>query len=217
MAKKTGEQNELNNEIAENTEKNLVKKVKPAAKKKRKTKKVSRNKPLKQKANPIGLINKKYITHTGEKLSILQGRFVDLYIELGNQRQAVIQAGYKVKNPDAEACRLLRIPKISDEINWRLQEAHKSSIATAEEIMEFYTKVMRGEEKDQFGLDAPLSERIKAGNELAKRKIDIPNKMEANLTKAGLGQATITLSLDFTGMEDEEEVYEEGVSEQSDS
>ena len=32
---------------------------------------------------------------------------------------------------------------------------------------------MRGEVKDQFGLDAPLAERTKAAVELAKRKVDV--------------------------------------------
>ena len=44
--------------------------------------------------------------------------------------------------------------------------------------MEFFTKVMRGQVKDQFGLDAPLSERTRAAQELAKRTIDIDNRLK---------------------------------------
>ena len=36
---------------------------------------------------------------------------------------------------------------------------------------------MRGEIKDQFGLEAPLSERTRAAQEIAKRTIDIENKL----------------------------------------
>ena len=39
--------------------------------------------------------------------------------------------------------------------------------------MRYFTSVMRGEVKDQFGLDAPLAERTKAAVELAKRKVDV--------------------------------------------
>ena len=46
--------------------------------------------------------------------------------------------------------------------------------------MEFFTKVMKGEVKDQFGLEAPLSERLKAANELARRTVDIENKLKGN-------------------------------------
>ena len=38
---------------------------------------------------------------------------------------------------------------------------------------------MRGEVKDQFGLDAPLSERTAAAKELAKRVIDVEKDAEA--------------------------------------
>jgi len=166
-------------------------------------KKPTNKKPTKQsKHKPISTLKttiyeqKKIKTHDGYNLSSLQAKFIDKYIELGNQRQAVIQAGYKCKNPDYQANALLRTPKVVGEINWRMEQMHKKSIATAEEVMEFYTKTMRGEIKDQFGLDAPLSERIKAGNELAKRLVDIPNKLE------GKAQATVTISLNWDGMED---------------
>lgn len=136
-------------------------------------------------------------THTGHKLTPKEAKFISLYIETGSGQQAVEQAGYKIKSSRQYAQALLTKQYIADEINWRMEQFKKTSIASAEEVMEFYTKVMRGEEKDQFGLDAPLSERIKAGNELAKRLVDIPNKLE------GKAQATVTISLDWTGMEEE--------------
>ena len=42
-------------------------------------------------------------------------------------------------------------------------------IAKPEEVMRFFSEVMRGEVKDQFDLDAQLADRIKAGVELMKR------------------------------------------------
>lgn len=36
-------------------------------------------------------------------------------------------------------------------------------------MLEFFSAVMRGEVKDQFGLDSSLSDRINAGKELIKR------------------------------------------------
>lgn len=58
-----------------------------------------------------------------------------------------------------------------------MMEARTQSVAAATEVMQYFTRVMRGEEKDQFGLDAPLSERTKAAQELAKRTVDIENRM----------------------------------------
>ena len=46
--------------------------------------------------------------------------------------------------------------------------------------MDYFSRVMRGEIKDQFGLEAPLSERTKAAVELAKRQIDIPQRLAGN-------------------------------------
>ena len=49
-------------------------------------------------------------------------------------------------------------------------------IANMTEIQEFYSAVMRGEIKDQFGIDASLDTRMAAGRELMKRI----EKAEAN-------------------------------------
>lgn len=145
------------------------------------------------------------LTNTGHKLTPYEAKFIQLYVETGNGQKSVLDAGYKSKNPRQYAQLLLSKSYIAEEINFRMEELKKTGIATAEEVMQFYTKVMRGEEKDQFGLDAPLSERIKAGNELAKRLVDIPNKLE------GKAQATVTIALNWDGMEEstDEETKEE--------
>ena len=61
-----------------------------------------------------------------------------------------------------------------------------ASIANETEIMQYFTAVMRNEEKDQFGLDAPLSERTAAAKELAKRIIDVPSRNEDNSIQINL-------------------------------
>lgn len=42
-------------------------------------------------------------------------------------------------------------------------------IADAQEVMQFYSAVMRGEVKDSFDLDASLADRIKAADALMRR------------------------------------------------
>lgn len=61
-----------------------------------------------------------------------------------------------------------------------VEEARQETLASATEVMEYFTSVMRGEIKDQFGLDASLAERTKAAQELAKRTIDIENRKQGN-------------------------------------
>ena len=47
---------------------------------------------------------------------------------------------------------------------------------SAQEIMEFLTKVVRGEITDQFGLDPSLKDRLSALKELKAIQIDAVNK-----------------------------------------
>ena len=60
-------------------------------------------------------------------------------------------------------------PSISEYIAERMEQQNRKRVADANEGIEFYTAVMRGEVKDQFGLDASLSDRLKAGDSLMKR------------------------------------------------
>ena len=143
--------------------------------------------------------NSKYFTNDGHPLTPLEAKFIDLYIETGNQQQAVIKAGYKTNTPRQYAQTIMKKDYIGNEIAYRLKLLEEKSIATAEEILQYFTRVMRGEVEDQFGLEAPLSERTKAAQELAKRKIDMVNKVNGKET------ATVTIQLDWGGMDDGEE------------
>ena len=121
-----------------------------------------------------------FATHSGYTLTPLQARFIDAYVETGNGKQSVIEAGYNSKQPAQMAQKLLNTPHINEEIRYRLEQHKNESIATADEIMQYFTDVMRGKLLDQFGLEASLAERTKAAQELAKRQIDIPNKLAGN-------------------------------------
>ena len=108
-----------------------------------------------------------------------QKAFADYYIECGNAAEAYRKAGYKnYKSAAVEASKALNNPKISQYIEERQKQIEDSRIASAVEIMQYFTSVMRGEVKDQFGLDAPLAERTKAAVELAKRKVDVAQKTD---------------------------------------
>ena len=54
-------------------------------------------------------------------------------------------------------------------IQERLEQLENNRIASQEEVLQYLTKVMRGEEKDQFGLDASLQDRTKCAELLGKR------------------------------------------------
>lgn len=122
--------------------------------------------------------------------------FVDKFMETNNATQAAIYAGYSEKTAPSIGSQKLNKLNVNFEIKKRQEEMKKSSIATAQEVMEYFTKVMNGEIKDQFGLEAPLSERTKAATELARRTVDLENRA------AGKADAHLTIKLDW-GREDE--------------
>ena len=100
-----------------------------------------------------------------------QKAFADYYIKLGNATEAAREAKYK--GDDATLASIgwenLRKPEISAYIADRMGKQDKTRVADANEVIEFYTAVMRGEVKDQFGLEASLADRLKAGDSLMKR------------------------------------------------
>ena len=98
-----------------------------------------------------------------------QKAFADYYIQTGNATEAAIKAGYSEKTARSIGAENLTKPDISAYIKERLEEQSNKRVADANEVIEFYTAVMRGEVKDQFGLDASLSDRLKAGDALMKR------------------------------------------------
>lgn len=125
-----------------------------------------------------------FFTNSGHKLSLKEHNFINSFLVNGDVALAAKDAGYELKNENDSYKRIgsgvLKRQYIYEELMFRLEELDKDSIADANEIMQYFTNVMRGTEKDQFGLDAPLSERTAAARELAKRLIDVPAKATEN-------------------------------------
>lgn len=98
-----------------------------------------------------------------------QKAFADYYIQTGNATEAAKRAGYSEKTAYAIGNENLSKLEIAEYIGERLKPTEEKRIATADEVMQFFSDVMAGKVKDQFGLDASLSDRINAGKELMKR------------------------------------------------
>ena len=102
-----------------------------------------------------------------EKLTEMQKRFIDYYIETANATKACEMAGYKGKNLNRLGSQ--NLSKLDKFIKIKLQEKEEDRIASQDEVLEYLTKVMRGELKDQFDLDASLQDRTKCAELLGKR------------------------------------------------
>lgn len=103
------------------------------------------------------------------KLTPKQKAFADEYLICGNATEAAKKAGYNPKSARQIATENLSKPSISAYIAERQKQIEDSRIANIKEVLEFYSSVLRGEIKDQFDMDASLSDRLAAGRELMKR------------------------------------------------
>ena len=98
-----------------------------------------------------------------------QKAFADEYIRnSGNATQAAIVAGYSKKRAKSIATENLSKPAIIAYIAERQKEIESSRICDLKEIQEFRSRVVRGEEKDSFGLEIGAGDRLKAANDLEK-------------------------------------------------
>ena len=79
-----------------------------------------------------------------------QRRFVDYHLELGNQVQAAIRAGYSERYARDQAFKILEMPAVKEYYEDRLQEIESKRVANIKEVMEYLTSVMRGEETEEM-------------------------------------------------------------------
>lgn len=103
------------------------------------------------------------------KLTSKQKAFADEYLICGNITEAAKKAGYSEKTAAVIGNENLKKPNVLEYIAERQKQIENSRIADVKEVMEFYSAVLRGEIKDQFDMDAALSDRLAAGRELMKR------------------------------------------------
>lgn len=103
------------------------------------------------------------------KLTKKQKDFCEYYLQTGNATEAARKAGYSQNSAKSIGQQNLTKLAISEYIASRREEMDKRLIADTDEVLKFYSSVMRGEVKDQFGLEASLSDRLKAGDSLMKR------------------------------------------------
>lgn len=123
-------------------------------------------------------------------------KFVHAFIRAETESHTIISkaASDKIRAGNGykdHAYHKLKKPNVRKVINELMEERTKKTIAESNEVMEYFTSVMRGEIKDQFGLDAPLTERTNAAKELAKRTVDV------DLRKQGMADNQITVILNW--------------------
>ena len=83
------------------------------------------------------------------KLTEKQKRFADYYIETGNITEAAVKAGDSKKTARVIGQENLLKPAIKGYIDEKLEAMQDERTASAKEVLEFLTKSMRGEIKEE--------------------------------------------------------------------
>ncbi|MFL8712060.1 terminase small subunit [Clostridioides sp. GD02377] len=139
-----------------------------------------------------------------------QKRFCDYYIETGNATEAYKKA-YKNNNQrtsESNGSRLLSNDKVKNYIDERLKQIESKRIADAKEVMEYLTKILRNQEKEEVIVvsengpeiikkDVSIKDRNKAAELLGKRYALWTEKVDLD------GNVGVTIIDDIGNVEDE--------------
>lgn len=133
------------------------------------------------------------------KLTPKQKAFAEYYIETCNATESAIKAGYSKKTARVIGQENLLKPALKSYIDKKMKELESKRIAKAEEVLEYLTRVLRGEETEQVVVtenigdfmseakvvDKELSakDKIKAAELLGKRYRLFTDKIEADVNQ----------------------------------
>ena len=112
-----------------------------------------------------------------QKLTVKQQKFADEYVISGNATQAAELAGYAKRSAHSIGAENLQKPAIASYIESRLKEISDGKIADQQEILEYLTATMRGEETESVAtakgiytdVEVGAKDRVKAAELLGKR------------------------------------------------
>lgn len=123
-----------------------------------------------------------------------QKRFADEYIRTANAYQSAVRAGYSEKYASTGAHKLLENKSVKAYTEARFKELEKQTIAQQDEVLQYLTAVMRGEQQDEENIvvnkgdfvsdvekhtkKADTAQRTKAAELLGKRYAIFTDKQE---------------------------------------
>ncbi|PGZ45708.1 terminase small subunit [Bacillus anthracis] len=128
------------------------------------------------------------------KLTPKQQAFCDYYIETGNATEAAKKAGYSQKTAKEMGNENLSKPHLKAYIEERMSQKEEERVASQDEILEFLTRVMRGQTTEQIPVgkgegyfeledkDTYVKDRVRAAELLGKRHMMWTEKKEIEVT-----------------------------------
>lgn len=145
------------------------------------------------------------------KLTAKQQLFCDEYLIDLNATQAAIRAGYSAKYAHTNASKLLQITTIQDFIKKRMDEKEDALIAKQDEVLKYFTSVMRGKStssvlaRDEMGADRVIEkppdekEKLKAAEQMGKYYALFTEKVEQDF------DMELSIKIDYGDDEDGED------------
>ena len=155
-----------------------------------------------------------------QKLTARQSLFVNYYIETGNATEAARRAGYSEKYANTNAGKILQNTTIKKAITAQMKQREKKSIAKADEVLAFLTKVLRGQVKDEQivvlgtggGKSRAVKEEVKVSSRnRLKAAEQLLKRYPATLDKAEQKARIKKLEADLKAMEAEKTVAADDV------
>lgn len=112
---------------------------------------------------------------TKDKLNLRQKKFAEYYAQSGNTVQSAIKAGYSEKYANADACKILENPRVSEYIRELTDKLSDKRILTAKERQETLSDIARDADNEP-------TDRIRAIDTLNKMTGEYLNKIEVSGT-----------------------------------
>ena len=102
------------------------------------------------------------------------------FVETGNATEAAVKAGYSASRAKQMGWVNMNHPRVREEVDRLMEDAKKKSIATADEVLQYLTRVIRNEETEDCVVvadgvalnitkEVTPKDKIKAAELLAKR------------------------------------------------
>ena len=110
-----------------------------------------------------------------DKLNARQKKFAEYYAQSGNTVQSAIKAGYSEKYANADACKILENPRVSEYIKELTAKAQQDRIITAVERQAILSDIAKSDEE-------LTPDRIRAIDTLNKMTGEYLNKVEVSGT-----------------------------------
>ncbi len=135
------------------------------------------------------------------KLNIKQKRFADEYLICSNATEAAKKAGYSEKTAKQQGQRLLTNVDLKNYIDERLKILESEKIAQADEVMQYFTKVLRGEETEEVVVIEGQGDGVTEARKI-KKEVSPKDKLKAaELLGKRYGLFTDKLQLEDTTVE----------------